>query len=105
MVFSSPVFLFAFLPAVFLLERLCPSLRAKNIFLAAASLVFYAFGQLVFLPLFLGSVLLNYLAGLGLCRRLRFRSGKGARGHSASHRHLLLHLPGHELCDRRVPGP
>ena len=68
MVFSSPVFLFAFLPAVFLLERLCPSLRAKNIFLAAASLVFYAFGQLVFLPLFLGSVLLNYLAGLGLCR-------------------------------------
>ena len=68
MVFSSPVFLFAFLPLVFLLERLCPSLRLKNAVLAGASLVFYAFGQLVFLPLFLGSVLLNYLAGLGLMR-------------------------------------
>ena len=67
-VFSSPVFLFAFLPLVFLLERLCPSLRWKNALLAAASLVFYAFGQLVFLPLFLGSVLLNYLSGLCLMR-------------------------------------
>jgi alginate O-acetyltransferase complex protein AlgI len=74
-VFSSPVFLFAFLPAVFLLERLCPSLRAKNILLALASLVFYAFGQLVFLPLFLGSVLLNYLSGLALMRGKRGRRG------------------------------
>ena len=73
MVFSSPVFLFAFLPAVFLLERLCPSLRLKNTLLALASLVFYAFGQLVFLPLFLGSVLLNYLAGLALTRLTRRR--------------------------------
>ena len=73
MVLSSPVFLFAFLPAVFLLERLCPSLRLKNTLLALASLVFYAFGQLVFLPLFLGSVLLNYLAGLALTRLTRRR--------------------------------
>ena len=73
MVFSSPIFLFAFLPAVFLLERLCPSLRLKNALLALASLVFYAFGQLVFLPLFLGSVLLNYLAGLALMRLTRGR--------------------------------
>ena len=75
MVFSSPVFLFAFLPAVFLLERLCPSLRLKNTLLALASLVFYAFGQLVFLPLFLGSVLLNYLSGLALMRLPRGRRG------------------------------
>ena len=68
MVFSSPVFLFAFLPLVFLLERLCPSLRWKNALLSLASLVFYAFGQLVYLPLFLGSVLLNYLSGLCLMR-------------------------------------
>ena len=75
MVFSSPVFLFAFLPAVFLLERLCPSLRLKNTLLALASLVFYAFGQLIFLPLFLGSVLLNYLSGLALMRLPRGRRG------------------------------
>ena len=75
MVFSSPVFLFAFLPAVFLLERLCPSLRLKNTLLALASLVFYAFGQLIFLPLFLGSVLLNYLSGLALMHLPRGRRG------------------------------
>ena len=73
MVFSSPVFLFAFLPAIFLLERLCPSLRGKNLLLALGSLVFYAFGQLGYLPLFLGSALLNYLAGLALQRTRRRR--------------------------------
>ncbi len=75
MVFSSPVFLFAFLPAVFLLERLCPGRRLKNALLSAASLVFYAFGQLRFLPLFLASVLINYLAGLGLMRLKGGRRG------------------------------
>ena len=73
MVFSSPVFLFAFLPAIFLLERLCPRLRGKNLLLALGSLVFYAFGQLGYLPLFLGSALLNYLAGLALQRTRRRR--------------------------------
>ena len=73
MVFSSAVFLFAFLPAVFLLDRLCPSLRLRNGMLALASIVFYAFGQLNYLPLFLGSVLLNYLAGLALQRTARGR--------------------------------
>ena len=75
MVFSSAVFLFAFLPAVFLLDRLSPSLRLKNALLAVSSLVFYAFGQLQYLPLFLGSVLLNYLAGLAL---MRIRRGRRA---------------------------
>ena len=73
MVFSSAIFLFAFLPLVFLLERLCRSLRAKNWLLALASLVFYAFGQLGYLPLFLLSVLINHLAGLLLQRLERGR--------------------------------
>ena len=63
MAFSSAVFLFAFLPATFLLSRLCRSLRAQNALLALMSLVFYAFGQLRYLPLFLASVLVNFLAG------------------------------------------
>ena len=63
MVFSSAIFLFAFLPAVFLLDRLGRDLRWKNAVLALASLVFYAFGQLYYVPLFLCSVLINYLAG------------------------------------------
>ena len=63
MVFSSPIFLFAFLPAVFLLHACLPTVRTRNILLAAASVVFYAFGQLNYVPLFLASVLVNYLAG------------------------------------------
>ena len=64
MVFSSAVFLFVFLPVVFLLERMARSVRLKNALLLAASLIFYAFGQAVYLPLLLISVLLNYLCGL-----------------------------------------
>ena len=64
MVFSSAIFLFVFLPAVFLLDRLARGVRLKNALLLAASLVFYAFGQPVYLPLLLVSVLLNYLCGL-----------------------------------------
>ncbi|MBR5095190.1 MAG: MBOAT family protein [Oscillospiraceae bacterium] len=73
MVFSSAIFLFAFLPLVFLLERLCRGTRAKNILLAGSSLVFYAFGQLGYLPLFLLSVGINYAAGLLLQRARRGR--------------------------------
>ena len=53
-----------FLPAVFLIYRLLPNLTWKNIWLALSSIVFYSFGQLAYLPLFLGSVVLNY--GMGL---------------------------------------
>ena len=64
MVFSSAVFLFVFLPAVFVLDRLMRGVRLKNALLLAASLIFYAFGQPVYLPLLLVSVLLNYICGL-----------------------------------------
>ena len=64
MVFSSAIFIFVFLPAVFILYRLIPSLKIKNLLLAAASIVFYAFGQLQYVPLFLASVLINYYSGL-----------------------------------------
>lgn len=64
MVFSSAIFLFVFLPAVFVLDRLLRGIRAKNILLLAASLIFYSFGQPVYLPLLLLSVVLNYVCGL-----------------------------------------
>ena len=71
MVFSSAIFLFCFLPAVFLLAQLPFSRRYQNLLLAAASLVFYAFGNLHYVPLFLCSILLNYLTGLLLGTRLK----------------------------------
>ena len=66
MVFSSPIFLFAFLPVVYLIYQLLPGVRSRNFWLALASLVFYTFGQLRCLPLLLASVLVNYLFGLCL---------------------------------------
>ena len=74
MVFSSPIFLFVFLPAVFLLDRLCRGVRIQNLLLAAASLVFYAFGQLGYVPLLLLSVCVNYLAGRRLSDARRRRA-------------------------------
>ena len=71
MVFSSAVFLFCFLPAVFLLYRLPLGRRWQNAMLAAASLVFYAFGNLHYVPLFLASILINYCTGLLLGTRFQ----------------------------------
>jgi alginate O-acetyltransferase complex protein AlgI len=69
LVFSSAIFLFCFLPAVFLLYQLPFGRRWQNVLLAAASLVFYAFGNLRYVPLFLCSILLNWLTGLLLGTR------------------------------------
>ena len=43
--FNTAGFLFLFFPAAFLLYRLMPGRRTKNFFLAAASAVFYGFGD------------------------------------------------------------
>lgn len=64
MVFSSAIFLFVFLPFAFIVYYILPSLKARNLFLACVSLVFISFGQLVYIPVFLLSVLVNYLSGL-----------------------------------------
>ena len=45
MVFSSLTFLFLFLPLVLLLYYILPGIRAKNILLLVASLLFYAWGE------------------------------------------------------------
>ncbi len=66
MVFSSPVFLFFFLPVVLLLTRLTHRLQARNAVLLAASLLFYAWGEGVYVLLMLATVLVNYLCGLAL---------------------------------------
>ena len=46
MSFDSPTFLFFFLPLLLILEAVIRPVRAKNVFLCAAGLVFYAFGEL-----------------------------------------------------------
>ncbi len=68
MVFASTVFMFLFLPAVWLIYSLIPQryLHVKNAILAVASLVFYAYGEPVYIFLICVSVLVNYLAALAL---------------------------------------
>ena len=48
MVFSSEVFLFLFLPVVYLLYLAIPNLKARNILLIVVSLVFYAYREPAF---------------------------------------------------------
>lgn len=62
MVFSSPIFLFVFLPLTLGLYYLLPR-AAKNGFLLAASLVFYAWGELFFVLVMLASISFNYVFG------------------------------------------
>ena len=59
MVFSSAIFLFAFLPIVLLLYCLSGQ-RLKNGILLAASLLFYAYGEPKFVFVMLASIVLNY---------------------------------------------
>lgn len=69
MVFSSAIFLFWFLPITFLLYHAIPNKKCKNVVLTIASIVFYAFGQLQYLPLLLFSVFCNYIFGRMLTER------------------------------------
>lgn len=66
MVFSSAVFLFMFLPVVFLGNLLIRPMWGKNAFLIAASLLFYAFGEPVYVFLMILSAFMNYLFGIWL---------------------------------------
>lgn len=68
MVFSSLVFLCVFLPVTYVLYLLAPSLKAKNALLIVVSLLFYAYGEPIFLPMLVLSVVLNWLLGRGLSR-------------------------------------
>lgn len=62
MVFSSPSFLFAFLPLAVALYFAARGMAAKNLVLLALSLVFYAWGEPVMVLVMLGSIGFNYLA-------------------------------------------
>ncbi len=66
MVFSSSVFLFAFLPVFLALYFIMPWRAARNVWLLMASLVFYAWGEPVYVLLMVASIIVNWLFGLML---------------------------------------
>ena len=73
MVFSSMVFLCVFLPAAFCLHLLLPGMRAKNFLLVVASLVFYAYGEPIYVILLVASSADNYILArlTGECPKIR----------------------------------
>ena len=73
MLFSSSLFLFLFLPLVLLVYYLPLRRRrqGQNVFLLAASLLFYAWGEPWFVLVMIASILANYGFGLWVDRRRR----------------------------------
>src|SRR4051812_33021340 len=64
MLFPSITFLFYFLPLFCIVYCAVPGLTAKNIVLVAASLLFYAWGEPIFVLLLAGEIVFNYAAAL-----------------------------------------
>ena len=62
MVFSSPIFIFGFLPMVLLIYYLSPG-KLKNIVLLLASLLFYAWGEIFYVGVMVISIISNYMVG------------------------------------------
>ena len=69
MVFSSLVFVCIFLPVVLILHTVVKNRTLQNCLLLAASLLFYTYGEPVYILLMLISTLLNYLFALLLNRQ------------------------------------
>lgn len=64
MVFSSLVFLCIFFPISFIVYFLIPSIKYKNAWLIIISLLFYAYGEPIYVFLMIGSTFINFILGL-----------------------------------------
>ena len=63
MVFSSLTFMFVFLPIVLILYYIVPK-KFKNLFILISGLIFYAWGEPVYVLIMIVSTLIDYTAGL-----------------------------------------
>ena len=63
MLFSSLEFIFLFLPITLIVYYLAPK-RAKNFILFISGIVFYAFGEIRLLPIFLITIAVDFAFGL-----------------------------------------
>lgn len=64
MIFSSLIFLSVFLPVTYILHTIVPSIKVKNTLLIFASLLFYAYGEPIYVLLMILSSFLNYIFAL-----------------------------------------
>ena len=75
MLFSSLIFLWVFLPFVFIgsfILQKFGGMKAANILLLISSLLFYAWGEPIYILLMLASILINYSAGMLLYTKHKF---------------------------------
>ncbi len=78
MLFNSYLFIFCFLPIVWAVFHILKALSVKKDsatymtlakgFLVIASLFFYAYWKLIYLPILLGSIVVNYFLAKGIVR-------------------------------------
>lgn len=78
MVFSSPTFLFGFLPIILALYFLSPW-KMKNAVLLAASLFFYAWGEAFYVLVMIVSIFSNYAFGIRIGRLSGNLPGEGKK--------------------------
>ena len=85
MLFSSMFFLWVFLPMVIIgnfalsllpFKKEETRIRCKNTFLLLSSILFYAWGEINYLFIMLGSILLNYVGGLLITNSPKYRRSK-----------------------------
>lgn len=67
MVFSSLTFMFVFLPIVLILYYIVPK-KFKNLFILISGLIFYAWGEPIYVLIMIVSTLIDYTAGLLIYR-------------------------------------
>jgi alginate O-acetyltransferase complex protein AlgI len=67
MLFSSPTFLFGFLPIILLVYFLSPW-KIRNAILLTGSLIFYAWGEVFYVLVMVASILINHAFGMRISR-------------------------------------
>lgn len=92
MIFSSIEFLLYFLPVFLILYGITPA-KHRNAILLAGSFVFYAFGEVKYLPILCCSILINYVTGLRLPppkRRKGKKTGKRQKKDKSDRQRKIL---------------
>lgn len=89
MIFSSIFFIFVFLPITLILYYLVP-FKLKNFVLLLVSLIFYAWGEPVYVFLMIFSIVINYVSGLEI--ESYRRAGKMRQAKSAFWVTLIVNL-------------
>lgn len=81
MIFSSTVFLLAFLPVTLLAYFAVPQrmVRGRNLVLLIASLVFYGWGEPKYILVMVGSILFNYFLALATSKNRNEKDQHGAK--------------------------